>query len=499
MVKPPPPPRRPTDAELQKRADAIRFIAERRLYNKMEFFGPYEKQKLFHELGRTKRERLLMAGNRVGKTECGAFEMSCHLTGNYPEWWVGRKFPRPVKAWAASDTGTTTRDVVQSKLCGPYGYPAKYGTGMLPRDNVDWKNDVSLARGVTDLFDTVLVTHRTAGKIDGKSVLTFKTYEQGRKKWQGEAVDVIWDDEEPEMDVYTEGLARLAPTNPLEEGGICYVTFTPLLGRSEVVRRYTDETSVDRALVKMSMDDALHLGDAESRRKILDGYPAHQRDAREKGIPLLGQGAVFTALQESIREARLPGFPAWWHYLWGTDFGIGHPFAAALIGWDKDADIIHIMHTIRMTGAKPIEHAAAMKAYFPLAPVAWPHDGTAREKSGEVVSTLYKKAGLHMLPEHATFAEGGYGTEAGVLEMETRFLTGRMKVASHLSDFFEEYGFYHRKDGLIVKKDDDLLSATRIAVMMRRKAKQLDYLDNTFGGGVPKVQIAVGIDDDPWG
>jgi hydroxymethylpyrimidine kinase/phosphomethylpyrimidine kinase len=54
---------------------------------------------------------------------------------------------------------------------------------------VDWDGEVSLARGVSDAYDTVLVKH-VSGE---KSILTFKSYEQGRKKWQGDAIDVLHD------------------------------------------------------------------------------------------------------------------------------------------------------------------------------------------------------------------------------------------------------------------------------------------------------------------
>ncbi len=476
----------PTDEQIQKRADALRFIAKKMRYNRMDYYKPYPKQALFHAEGKTVRERLLMAANQIGKTFCGAVEMAYHLTGEYPDWWEGYRFTRPIKAWAASKTGLSTRDTVQKYLCGEPGVVDARGTGALPQRCII---DISSARGVDALADTVQVRHISGGT----SILRFKSYDQGREKWQGETLDLIWFDEEPPEDIYGEGITRITATR-----GIVYMTFTPLKGNSDVVMRFLKEVSPDRVVVGMTIDDAPHIL-PEEREKIIAGYLPHEREARSRGVPTLGSGKVFTATQESITEARQPVMPAWWHYLWGIDFGIGHPFGAVLIGWDKDADVIHIMHAIRMKDAKPIEHAAAMKAYMPTAPVAWPQDGTAREKSGEVVSDLYKKAGLHMLPDHATFSAGGYGTEAGVLEMDTRLLTGRMKVAAHLSDWFEEYGLYHRKDGLIVKVRDDLLSATRIAVMMRRKAKQLDYLDNTFGGGVPKVQIAIGIDDDPWG
>jgi hypothetical protein len=75
-----------------------------------------------------------------------------------------------------------------------------------------------------------------------------------------------------------------------------------------------------------------------------------------------------------------------------------------------------------------------------------------------------------MMNSRATFPDGTNGLEAGVLEMLDRMKTGRLKVFSHLADWFEEFRLYHRKDGLIVKKNDDLLSATRYAMMMRRFA-----------------------------
>ena len=83
-----------------------------------------------------------------------------------------------------------------------------------------------------------------------------------------------------------------------------------------------------------------------------------------------------------------------------------------------------------------------------------------------------------MLPDKATHAPkdsdkegtGGNGVEAGVLEMLDRMQTGRWKVFSHLSDWFEEFRMYHRKDGKIVKEMDDLLSSSRYAMMMKRFA-----------------------------
>ena len=75
-----------------------------------------------------------------------------------------------------------------------------------------------------------------------------------------------------------------------------------------------------------------------------------------------------------------------------------------------------------------------------------------------------------MLGVRATFEDGTNGLEAGVSELLDRMQTGRFKVFAHLSNWFEEFNVYHRKEGLIVKENDDLMSATRYAMMMRRFA-----------------------------
>src|SRR5262249_41574802 len=113
--------------------------------NRLAYYKPYPKQKEFHDAGKTARERLFMAANRVGKTLCGAAEMAVHLTGVYPEWWDGRRFDKPIRAWAAGVTGESVRDVVQEKLIGPPMRKSDWGTGLIPKHLL---GDVSVARGI---------------------------------------------------------------------------------------------------------------------------------------------------------------------------------------------------------------------------------------------------------------------------------------------------------------------------------------------------------------
>ncbi len=97
---------------------------------KIADYRPYTKQKLFHTMGRTMRERLLRAGNQNGKSFCVGTEVAYHLIGEYPDWWGGRRWDRPVVVWASGETGEATRDNPQRVLLG---VPREEGTGAIPK------------------------------------------------------------------------------------------------------------------------------------------------------------------------------------------------------------------------------------------------------------------------------------------------------------------------------------------------------------------------------
>jgi len=437
-------------------AEADRGIAE----NRLDLYQPYAKQREFHDLAM--RERLLMAGNQLGKTWAGAFEMAMHLTGRYPDWWTGRRFVKPVQAWASSVSTLATRDTVQRLIAGR---PGQIGTGAIPKaDILDYKS----ALGTPDLLDHVRVRHVSGGE----SFVAFKSYEQGREKWQGETLDVVWFDEEPPQDIYSEGLTRTNAT-----GGMAYMTFTPLLGMSEVVRRFLMEKSPGTGVITMTIDDADHYTPAQ-RAAIIASYPAHEREARTLGIPSLGSGRIFP-IEQSLIEIDPFEIPKHWVQLCGIDFGWDHPSAAVRLAWDRDDDVVYVTAAHRQKEQTPLLFAASVSPWGSWLPWAWPHDGLQHDKgSGIALATQYKTHGLKMMVDKATHApqgsdpegSGGNGVEAGLMDMLDRMQTGRWKVFKNLSEWFEEFRMYHRKDGKVVKEMDDLLSASRYANMMRRFA-----------------------------
>lgn len=226
---------------------------------------------------------------------------------------------------------------------------------------------------------------------------------------------------------------------------------------------------MSRHVTRMTIADAEHYTD-EQRAEIIASYPAHERKARANGIPTLGSGRVFPVDEDDIKVEAF-SIPAHWPRIGGLDFGWDHPFAASLLAWDRDADTIYVANSFGQRETTPVVHAAALRPWGDWIPWAWPHDGLQHDKgSGEALASQYRAQGLNMLETMATFEEGGNGVEAGVSEMLDRMLTGRWKVFSHLEDWFAEFRLYHRKDGQIVKLNDDRLSASRYAMMMKRFA-----------------------------
>ena len=154
-----------------------------------------------------------------GKTIAGSIECSFHATGLYPKWWPGKRFDTPTLIWACNQSSTKTRDINQLELLGKTG---EHGTGMVP---AAYLLNTKPKPSVPDGIEIAYVRHVSGGK----SVIKFLSYEQGRKNFQGDAVHVIWLDEEVPADIYTECVLRTMTT-----GGVVMCTYTPILGMTEV-------------------------------------------------------------------------------------------------------------------------------------------------------------------------------------------------------------------------------------------------------------------------
>jgi phage terminase large subunit-like protein len=345
-----------------------------------------------------------------------------------------------------------------------------------------------MARGLSGTIDTQYVKH-----VSGKySKLQFKSCEQGLMKLAGSKIDIVHFDEQPPDDVYSEGLMR---TRGVRGGGVTYCTFTPLLGRGGVVDKFWPHpNSVDRSLTMMDITECPHfVNNPDEMRAFLEGLAPWEYEARSRGIPTVGQGRIFDAIEADVVEPHAE-IPKWWPRLVGLDFGgssaLSHPTAAVWVAYEEEADTLHVYDEYRRKGGAPSEHAAAIRARGPGIPIAWPHDGQKNNTEGtSTIADMYRVCGAKMMPSHALFKDGTFKFDAGILEMYSRFKEGRFRVSERCPLFMEEYrGFSRDRDGKVIKVEDDLLAAARYAMMMRRYAKT---------PVANKLPITVGMDYDP--
>ena len=216
------------------------------------------------EAGARYNERLFMAGNRVGKTlGIGAYETVLHLTGKYPHWWRGRKFTKPISAWAAGQTSKTTKDIIQDALLGK---PQCFGTGTIPGDCI---LGTTTKAGIPEAVETIYVKHISGGRSD----ISLKSYDQGVESFYGTGKQLCWLDEEAEQNIYLECLTRTLSTVPGEPNGLILFTFTPLWGMTEIVRQFQEAPAGSmKYTVTATWDDAPHL-DEKTRAQLDAEYP----------------------------------------------------------------------------------------------------------------------------------------------------------------------------------------------------------------------------------
>jgi phage terminase large subunit-like protein len=410
----------------------------------------YPKHMKFFELGNYFSERCIMAANRIGKSEgIGAYELTLHATGRYPDWWKGKKFDHPIKAWAAGTTSTTARDIVQFKLLGP---PEDMGTGLIPKKYI--LKTTPKAGGVPNAVDTILVNHISGGI----SRIKIKAYAEGRKSFEGTEQDVIWLDEESPDDIYTECYMRIMTT-----GGIIILTFTPLQGITKTVKNFLPDGQIKEGpngakyLIIATWDDAPHLTEKQ-KEAYYAALPPHQKEARSKGIPTLGSGSIYPILEANITVDDF-GIPSHWLKCYSLD--VGWKKTACLWGAKDPATNNCYLYSEYYKGqAEPFIHAEAIKSRGIWIPGVIDSAAHGRSQDdGKQLYVAYTNCGLDLMNANKSIESGIYNTWQALS-------LGTLKVFKSLVNWLGEFRTYHRDDnGHIVKEDDHLMDCTRYMVM----------------------------------
>lgn len=421
----------------------------------------YAKHMAFFKAGKNYRERCMMAANRVGKSfGAGGYETALHLTGLYPEWWNGRRFDHPINAWAAGESSKTTRDVIQKILLGK---PREKGTGLIPGDLIV---DTTPKPGIADGIEDIYVRHVSGGI----SRIGLKSFEQGAGSFMGTEQHIVWLDEEPPQDVYSECLTRTMIVDGATPGdkvtGMIIATFTPLNGLSEVVMNFMPDGRIpdpdakgEKFIVQVTWDEVPHLT-KEMKEGLWNSLPPHERAARSKGTPQLGAGAIYPISEEEVTCKPLKEIPPYWPRWYGMDVG-WNKTAVAWFAWDRESDIVYLYSEHYQGQVEPPVHAAAIKARGSwIRGVIDPASRGRSQKDGEKLLTHYEDLGLLLSPAVNAI-------EAGIYQVWGRLSTGRLKVYETCANWLAEFRTYRRdKHGKVAaKQNDHLMDATRYGVM----------------------------------
>jgi phage terminase large subunit-like protein len=417
----------------------------------------YPKHLKFFSAGKENRQRLLMAANRVGKTMAAGVELTYHLTGLYPTWWQGHRFETNNDWWVAGKDSNTVRSILQELLLGPVG---DFGTGLIPKDLLDFDTLKDAKKA-----STPITKFRVKHKIGTYSTVEFKSYDAGRKSFEGTQKS-IWLDEEPPLSVYTECLLRTMTGNNL-----LMMTFTPLQGISETVMNFLGDTSFEKleenpvtglgkCVILASWDDVPHLTE-EAKQQLLASIPPYQRDARSKGIPQLGAGAIYPIPET---EYLIDPFeiPKHWKKVYGLDVGWNRT-AGIWAAIDPETDIVYLYSEHYRGEAEPSIHAQSIKSRGDW--IIGTIDTAARGRSqidGENLLQMYQDLGLELVGADKS-------VETGLYTCWQLLSEGRIKVFKTLTNFMNEIRLYRRDEkGKVIKSNDHLMDAFRYLIMTGR-------------------------------
>lgn len=466
-------------ALLQEQARRDVTYRYRRMYPKL-----YEWQKEFIANTAQFSQVALIAANRIGKTYTGTYIDACHALGDYPNDWAGHRFEHGPLIWCLGYSGEKTRDLLQTPIIGQK-QGSEFSGGLIPPEHI--KGYEAMA-GTANALRTVFIRQIGGGDIQGKDAkIQFWSYGQGQHALMGDGVDWFHIDEEPEdPEIWPQVLTRTA-TGDRGQGGRGVLTLTPENGRTELIIGFMDNPGPGQKYMQKGWDDAPHLTE-KVKTELLAAYPAHQREMRTKGVPMLGHGRIYDMPEEDITCASFD-IPSHWFVIDGMDFGWDHPQAQVQLVEDRDNGMFYLIRAWKQRLVKPSDAWAATKIWAENAPTAWPADGLMHEKgSAKQQKSYYEDAGFTMLMDHAQWPDGGNGVEAGITELRNLMLTGKFKVFAGLRAFFDEFLQYHRDaNGHIAKTQDDVMDAVRYAYMMRRFAINYGDLGKKWGSGALKM------------
>ena len=264
------------------------------------------------------------------------------------------------------------------------------------------------------------------------------------------------------MDIYGECVIRTMGTGTGNGAGLLGLTFTPLSGLTDVVLQFLPGGTIPkeeqlRWVIMAGWNDVPHLSETE-KAALLASTPPHLRDARSKGIPQLGSGAIYPIGEDDIIVTDFE-IPAHWPRAYALDVGWNNT-AVVWGAWDRESDTLYLNNEYKRCQAEPAVHAAAIRERgVEMRGVIDPAARGRNQKDGTRLITEYEAAGLNLTPSENA-------VEAGLFTTYRRMCESRLKVFRSMKEWLEEFRVYRRdSDGKVVKANDHLMDCTRYLVL----------------------------------
>ena len=206
-----------------------------------------------------------------------------------------------------------------------------------------------------------------------------------------------------------------------------------------------------------SWGDVPHLSE-EAKASLYASIPAYQRDARTKGIPVLGSGAIFQVSSEDYTVVDFE-LPPHWPRAYGLDIGWRRT-AALHVALNRDSDTLYAYSEHYRGEAEPVVHAEAIRARGQWIRGAIDPASRGRNQiDGRNLLDMYRQLGLDL-------TEADNAVEAGIYNITNRLTSGRLKVFRSCTNLLQEMRLYRRDErGRVVKESDHLVDALRYVVM----------------------------------
>lgn len=415
----------------------------------------HKKQIAFHKC--QKRNRWVFGGNRSGKTECGAVEAVYMARGIHPF----RQNRKNVFGWVVSLSSQVQRDVAQKKILS-YLKP-------------EWIEHIVMSEGRRDspengIIDQLIIKNA----LGGRSVIGFKSCDQGREKFQGSSLDFVWFDEEPPKDIYDECKMRV-----LDKKGDIFGTMTPLKGLTFIYDEiYMNKYSSKEVWYEfMEWADNPYLDKAE-----IDNLTASLSEdvieSRRYGRFCVQSGLVYTEFDENTHVIEPFPIPKEWQNNLSIDPGLNNPLSCHFYAVDYD-DNVYVVAEHYAQGKDVGYHAEKIKEIAKK--LDWKTDKNDRINA-LIDSAANQKTLASLKSVSELFFEQGIAVDArvnkdvfsGISRVKQYFKEKRIFIFKNCVNLIRELkGYWWGKNDSPVKRDDHCLDELRYFIMSRPKGEKI--------------------------